>query len=66
MLDGLTADAAVALDKSVCQAIVQELDLKAADMKPVKDFAAWAARTNYQACSFRNYLFGVVFRNYMA
>jgi len=49
VLEGLTAAASVALDKSVCQAIVKELDLAAADTKPVKDFAAWAARTNYHA-----------------
>ena len=46
-LEGLTAATATALDKNVCQAIVKELDLKAADTKPVKEFAAWAARTNY-------------------
>lgn len=46
-LDGLTADTANALDKSVCQAIVKELDTKSADLAPVMDFAAWAARTNY-------------------
>ena len=46
-LDGLTAATAVALDKNVCQAIVDELDLASADLKPVKDFAAWAARADY-------------------
>jgi hypothetical protein len=48
-LEGLTAATATALDKSVCQAIVKELDLASADTKPVRDFAAWAARTNYHA-----------------
>jgi hypothetical protein len=48
-LEGLTAATAVTLDKNVCQAIVKELDLASADLKPVKDFAAWAARTNYHA-----------------
>ena len=48
-LEGLTATTSAALDKSVCQAIVIELDLASADTKPVKDFAAWAARTNYHA-----------------
>jgi hypothetical protein len=47
VLEGLTAATAVALDKKVCQAIVKELDVASADLKPVKDFAAWAARTNY-------------------
>lgn len=46
-LEGLTAATAASLDKSVCQAIVNELDLASADTKPVRDFAAWAARTNY-------------------
>jgi len=46
-LEGLTAAAAVALDKNVCQAIVKELDISSSDLKPVRDFAAWAARTNY-------------------
>jgi hypothetical protein len=46
-LEGLTAATAITLDKNVCQAIVKELDLASADTKPVKDFAAWAARTNY-------------------
>ena len=46
-LEGLTAAAAITLDKNVCQGIVRELDLALADLKPVKDFAAWAARTNY-------------------
>lgn len=48
-LEGLTAKTAAALDKSVCQAIVKELDLSGADLKPARDFAAWAARTNYHA-----------------
>jgi hypothetical protein len=48
-LEGLTAATAVNLDKNVCQAIVKELDLSSADLKSVKDFAAWAARTNYHA-----------------
>jgi hypothetical protein len=46
-LEGLTATTALTLDEKVCQAIAQELDLESADTKPVKDFAAWAARTNY-------------------
>jgi hypothetical protein len=46
-LEGLTAETAAALDRSVCQAIVKELDTKTADLTPVMDFAAWAARTNY-------------------
>jgi hypothetical protein len=43
----LTGDAAEKLDKKVCQAIVKELDLSTANIKPVADFVAWAARTNY-------------------
>jgi hypothetical protein len=46
-LEGLTAATSIALDKRVCQAIVKELDLSSADIRPAKDFAAWAARTNY-------------------
>lgn len=49
LLEGLTATTAATLDKNVCQAIVKELDLSSADLKPVKDFAAWVARTNYHA-----------------
>jgi hypothetical protein len=49
VLEGLTSATANALDKDVCQAIVKELDLASADLKPVRDFAAWAARTNYHA-----------------
>ena len=43
----MTGDAAEKLDKKVCQPIVKELDLSTANIKPVADFAAWAARTNY-------------------
>jgi hypothetical protein len=53
-LEGLTAATAITLDKNVCQAIVKELDLASADTKPVKDFAAWAARTNWASGEQRN------------
>lgn len=46
-LEGLSAASAVTLDKDVCQAIVQELDLATANPKAFRDFAAWAARTDY-------------------
>lgn len=46
-VDGLTAAQAAALDKAVCKAIVKELDVKGADLKPVHDLAAWAARADY-------------------
>lgn len=46
-IDGLTAEDAVALDATVCRAIVAELDLGSADLAPMLDFAAWAARAGY-------------------
>lgn len=47
-VDGLTAAQAEALDASVCQAIVHALDLKDADLKPIRNLAAWAARADYR------------------
>ena len=46
-LGGLCATQAVNLDKAVCQAIVKELDIKNANLKPVYNLAAWAARAGY-------------------
>lgn len=45
--EGLTSAKAIALDKSVCQAIVKELDITSANTRPMQDFASWAARANY-------------------
>lgn len=45
--DGLTAQDSVTLDGAVCQAIIRELDIKAADLTSVFKFAAWAARADY-------------------
>lgn len=44
----LTAEDAVTLDGAVCRAIIRELDIEAADLTPVYQFAAWAARANYR------------------
>lgn len=46
-LDGLSATQAAHLDKAVCQAIVNELDIKNANLTPVYNLAAWAARAGY-------------------
>lgn len=44
---GLTAGHAAALDKAVCKAIVNALDIKDATLDCVYKFAAWAARADY-------------------
>lgn len=46
-LDDLTAEQAKALDAAVCQAIVKALSIDGKDLRPVEQFAAWVARTNY-------------------
>lgn len=46
-VDGLTATKAEDLDKSVCQAIVDALDIGAANLAPMSHLAAWAARADY-------------------
>ena len=48
-IEGLTAEVADKLDELVCQAIVKELDISSADLRPMLDFAAWAARTDYHS-----------------
>lgn len=48
MIDGMTALQAKSLDGAVCQAIVQELDIRAADLVPVCRLAAWVARAGYR------------------
>ncbi|MDX3966819.1 MAG: SIR2 family protein [Bradyrhizobium sp.] len=47
-VDGLNAAQAKELDAIVCQAIVKELDIEAADLAPVCRLAAWAARAGYR------------------
>lgn len=47
-VDGLTAARAKELDAAVCQAIVKELDINAADLAPVCRLAAWVARAGYR------------------
>jgi len=47
-VDGLTADRAVELDRGVCRAIVEALDLDQSKLKPIQDFCAWAARARYR------------------
>ncbi len=46
-VDGLTGERASALDKAICKAIVNALDLKNANLTPVNNFAAWCARADY-------------------
>jgi hypothetical protein len=48
-IEGLSAEVADELDELVCQAIVKELDISSADIKPMLDFAAWAGRTDYHS-----------------
>lgn len=47
-LDDLSAADALALDAAVCKAIVKELDLKAANLSPMRLLAAWVARSAYR------------------
>lgn len=47
-VDSLTATQADALDKSVCKAIVSELDIASANLTPMNNLAAWAARADYR------------------
>ena len=47
-VDGLTAGQASNLDKSVCQAIVEALDVGPANLAPMSNLAAWAARADYR------------------
>ena len=47
-VDGITAKEANALDSAVCKAIVGALDIEKADIVPVGDLAAWAARADYR------------------
>lgn len=46
-VDGLTGPDATRLDTAICKVIVRNLDIREADLVPVKHFAAWAARANY-------------------
>lgn len=48
-VDGLTSEAAEALDGAVCRAIVSELTVDDQDLTPVRCLAAWAARANYHS-----------------
>jgi hypothetical protein len=47
-IDQLSAGEARALDASICEAIVAELDVAAANLSPVTNLAAWAARADYR------------------
>ena len=47
-VDGLTADKATSLDAAICQAIVAELKVEAAQLAPMMNLAAWAARAGYR------------------
>ncbi len=46
-LEGFTSEAAVRLDRKVCQAIVEALSADTADLEPVLRLASWAARADY-------------------
>ena len=46
-LEGLTREAAVCLDRNICQAIVEELSTEMAKLEPVIQMASWAARADY-------------------
>ena len=46
-LEGLTREAAIHLDKVVCQAIVSELSVDNATLEPVLRLASWASRADY-------------------
>ena len=45
-VDGLTAKRATELDALVCQKIVEQLDIRHADLTPMYQLAAWAGRAN--------------------
>lgn len=47
-VDGLTKARADELDKSLCQAIVGELDIKSANIAPMRHLASWVKRANYR------------------
>lgn len=47
-VDSLTARQAAELDKAVCQAIVDALNIGAANLAPMSLLAAWAARADYR------------------
>lgn len=47
-VDSMTATQADALDKSVCKAIVNALDIATANLSPMSHLAAWAARADYR------------------
>lgn len=47
-VDSLTATQAQTLDKSVCRAIVNALDIGSANLTPMSHLAAWAARADYR------------------
>src|SRR5262249_47237118 len=47
-VDDLTADQAKALDAAICQAIVAELKVDAAQLTPMLNLAAWTARAGYR------------------
>ena len=46
-VDGLTRETATSLDRKICQAIVGALSVQGADLGPMGQFAAWAARADY-------------------
>ncbi len=48
-IDGLTGSRAADLDAKVCSAIIQALDISAADLIPMLKLAAWVSRARYRS-----------------
>lgn len=48
-IDGLTSSKATQLDFNICKAISSELNKDTVDLRPMKNFAAWAARGDYHS-----------------
>lgn len=46
-VDGLSGAQPEALDRSICSAVVGQLDLAGATLDPMRRFAAWASRSDY-------------------
>lgn len=47
-VDDLTAEKAKSLDSAICEAVVAELEVNPAQLAPMMNLAAWAARAGYR------------------
>lgn len=47
-VDGLTTTEAEDMDRSICRAIIDALDVKVANLTPVDSLAAWVSRADYR------------------